>query len=204
MPALFLRHRLLFPARTAGHFAPCEEVQAIVFYDQWEQNGGGTAVVPGLRHSVDGRLDKGSPRADPSQALYDHERQLAYCPGAVLLYTLGTWHRGTPVQLGGMRRSGHICFRTAEATWIGGDVGVGAPTAKAIHRLSEDRNVPEFSAGEFWSGLSPVQRCTLGFPGVGSRYWTAETIAAVLERYPAMDMGPYAAGMSVARPSANL
>ena len=48
---------------------------------------------------------------------------------------MGTWHRGTPVQLGGLRRSGHFCFRTAE----------GAPTAKAIHQLSSDATVPEFS-----------------------------------------------------------
>ena len=77
-----------------------------------------------LSHArIDSRLDAGID--DPAESLYDNELQVGYSKGSILLYQLGTWHRGTPVQLGGMRRSGHFCFRTAEADWVGGDVGVG-------------------------------------------------------------------------------
>ena len=47
------------------------------------------------------------------------------------------------------------------------------------------------------SGMSPEQRCILGFPSVGSEYWTAETIAATAARYPEMDMAPYEEAASV-------
>ena len=47
------------------------------------------------------------------------------------------------------------------------------------------------------SGMSPEQRCILGFPSVGSEYWTVETIAATAARYPEMDMAPYEEAASV-------
>ena len=190
----FGNNTVLFPARSAGHWGAPEDVQGIPYFTNWEESGGGgTTIVPGLRHSIDSRLDAGID--DPAELLYDNELQVGYSKGSILLYQLGTWHRGTPVQLGGMRRSGHFCFRTAEADWVGGDVGVGAPTAKAVHQLSVDAEVPEFEADAFLSGLSPAQRCTIGFPKVGSRYWTEETIAATAERYPTMDMSPYVEGL---------
>lgn len=137
----FGNNTLLFPARSAGHWGAPEDVQGIVYFTDWEDSlGGGTAIVPGLRHSVDSRLDQEI--EDPSPQLYDNERQVGYSKGSILLYQLGTWHRGTPVQLGGLRRSGHFCFRTASAEWVGGDVGVGAPSAKMIHELSIDPAVP--------------------------------------------------------------
>ena len=54
-----------------------------------------------------------------------------------------------------------------------------------------------FDVAAFMSGMSPEQRCILGFPSVGSEYWTAETIAATAARYPEMDMAPYEEAASV-------
>ena len=53
----------------------------------------------------------------------------------------------------------------------------------------------EFSADEFLSGLTTSQRCIVGFPAVGSAYWTMETINGVHQRYPSMDMSPYVEGL---------
>lgn len=53
----------------------------------------------------------------------------------------------------------------------------------------------EFSADEFLSGLTTSQRCVVGFPAVGSAYWTMETINGVHQRYPSMDMIPYVEGL---------
>ena len=44
------------------------------------------------------------------------------------------------------------------------------------------------------------QRCVIGFPGVGSEYWTAETLRGVEERYGgAIDMKPYAQAAGLPR-----
>ena len=38
-----------------------------------------------------------------TEGLYNVERQAAYTRGSVFLYSLGTWHRGTPVEPHGVR-----------------------------------------------------------------------------------------------------
>ena len=150
----------------------------------------------------------------------------------------------------GIRRIQFNCYKVKEADWVGGDNGVGNPSAKAMAELgkqpqpislqkgtesSRPRNVrleaelflprtlrsedrlqavrrsPKshrivgaiaeanegFDVAAFMSGMSPEQRCILGFPSVGSEYWTAETIAATAARYPEMDMAPYEEAASV-------
>jgi hypothetical protein len=95
----------------------------------------------------------------------------------------------------GCSRKHHLSFRTAEATWVGGAVSVGAPTAKSLNALSQHASpaVGGFDVGEFLGGLSPDQRCVLGFPAVGDPYWCEETLAGVAEKYGgALDVGPYA------------
>ena len=49
------------------------------------------------------------------------------------------------------------------------------------------------AAGWVLGGLSPEQRCVLGFPSISSPYWTEATVAAVKRRYGgAIDVRPYA------------
>ena len=43
----------------------------------------------------------------------------------------------------------------------------------------------------YLSELSVMQRTVLGFPAPGDRYWTKDTVDAVGQRYPEMDMTPY-------------
>lgn len=99
---------------------------------------------------------------------------------------------------GYVRRKQHLTFRTADATWIGASVGVGAPTAKSLNALSGSGF--GFDLGHYLGGLSVDQRCVIGFPGVGSEYWTAETLRGVEERYGgAIDMKPYAQAAGLPR-----
>ena len=100
-------------------------------------------------------------------------------------------HRGTPVNPGRVRHKHHLSFRTAEAEYIGGAVSVGSPTAKSLHALSR-ASWADFDLGAYLGGLSPVQRAVIGFPSVGSGYWSAETLAGVAQRYgDAIDLAPY-------------
>ena len=41
---------MLTPARSVSHWGPLEEVQCIIYYDDWEV-GGPTAFLPGLQHT---------------------------------------------------------------------------------------------------------------------------------------------------------
>jgi hypothetical protein len=205
----FGNNTITFPARNPRHWAQPEEVQSILFYGDFDGEdtnaaGGGTAFVPGLGHTLDGRLAGGlsSFGAKPNQGgnppednkLYDVERQAAYTKGSVFLYSLGTWHRGTPVEPHGIRRIQFNCYKKREAEWVGGDNGVGSPSAKAMSELAISEG---FDVAAFMSKMLPVQRCILGFPAVGSSYWDTETLAATAERYPEMDMAPYAEGVAV-------
>ena len=47
----------------------------------------------------------------------------------------------------------------------------------------------------YLSGLSVEQRSVLGFAAPGDAYWTEDTIDAVGQRYPEMDMMPYRAAL---------
>ena len=109
----------------ASQWAEPNEVQGILYYDDWKI-GGPTAFVPGLTHTAQG---------DDVAAMYDIERVPRYQSGTVLLYQLGCWHRGTPVNHGCVRRKHHFSFRNVDSEWIGGAVSVGHPTAKSFSAL---------------------------------------------------------------------
>ena len=46
-------------------------------------------------------------------------------------------------------------------------------------------------AQAFYAGLAVESRCALGWPAPGNGYWTEETIAAALRRWPGLDVTPY-------------
>lgn len=105
---------------------------------------------------------------------------------------------------GSRRRKHHLSFRTADATWVGGAVGVGAPTAKSLNALARGASpaVGGFDIARFLGQLTPEQRCVIGFPAVGDPYWCKETLAGVQERYSgAVDLRPYADAAGLPPPS---
>ncbi len=123
---------MLTPARSASQWAQLEEVQCIIYYDEWEV-GGPTAFLPGLRHTGTVAIQiivqmqmhcsvllQRSPLSivcpqpagegegrfiseEDRQAMYANERCAKYHKGTVLMYQLGCWHRGTPVNYGYVR-----------------------------------------------------------------------------------------------------
>ena len=54
-----------------------------------------------------------TPRSMPE--LYEHERGVAARRGTVLLYSHATWHRATAVELGRLRRTVGLVFRSVGA-----------------------------------------------------------------------------------------
>ena len=122
--------------------------------------------------------------------LYANERAVKFSPGTVLIYNLGTWHRGTCVNEGEVRYSQGIGLRRADAEWV--------QYSNICARL---RSTPGFDLDGFVAGLTPDQRCLIGFPHTGHRKWREPgALADVAARYGAgFDPAPYAQGSIAAR-----
>ena len=97
-------------------------------------------------------------------------------PGTCILYRLDAWHRGTPAALGQVRQSHHHVWRRRDAAWVNWQ-----SLAPRMSRMPT----------RYMAGLSVLQRTVLGFAAPGDPYWNKETIDAVGQRYPGMDMSAY-------------
>lgn len=116
-----------------------------------------------------------SPETRPE--LYAHEVKTIVPAGALLAYSMRTFHRGTRFLGEGGRLAHFITYAPAAWKWLG------------ITGWPEHGIRAEFNA---WiESATPEERCLLGFPPPGHVYWTEETLAGVAARYPGMDMRPY-------------
>ena len=64
--------------------------------------------------------------------LYAREEAVRFQPGTCALYTLGTWHRGTPVCRGQRRMVHTVVFRRAEAEWVRSGSRVGPEWVRVL------------------------------------------------------------------------
>ena len=106
------------PDLSSGKPAAYDTVSAIIFLDDERQTGGATGIVPGddFVSSVWPLPRHQTPRSMPE--LYARESGVAARPGTVLLYSHHTWHRGTAVNPGQLRRTLGVVYRRAEAEWV--------------------------------------------------------------------------------------
>lgn len=187
-----------------------EAVEVIVYLSDVDDCGGATAVVPrsgdddpaypwpivatpgvaGLewvndRDSAEAYLEREVPEVARWRAehLYPREVHARFGTGTVLLYRHDTWHRGTPLEPGTMRAVHNLTFRKAGSEWVS-TLHTGWAWAMYQRSLPMERLIARASV---------EQRCVLGFPAPGHRYWTPETVAAVGARFGplGMDMAPY-------------
>jgi hypothetical protein len=113
--------------------------------------------------------------------LYAAEKPATMPAGSALIYSMHTLHRGSAIKASeGVRFSQFIGYHTAGPAWLGSHSFQGAGGRPAMDQLL--------------TRATPRQRQLLGFPAPGDPYWTAETLAGVAARYPAMDMAPYRKG----------
>jgi ectoine hydroxylase-related dioxygenase (phytanoyl-CoA dioxygenase family) len=112
--------------------------------------------------------------------LYEHEKPATVPAGSVLIYSMRAVHRGSAMlATEGARFSQFVAFHTAGYPWLGSHTFQGLGDRPEMRRLLVR--------------ATPRQRELLGFPPVGSVYWTEETLAGVAARYPDMDLSPYQA-----------
>lgn len=111
--------------------------------------------------------------------LYQCERPVFADAGTLLLFGMSTWHRASTFTADtGHRFTHHFVFRAAAHAFQG-----------YHHWPSHGENE---DLQHFIAHATPRQRELLGFPKPGDPYWTEQTLAGVKQRYPTMDMTPYA------------
>ena len=206
----FGNNTLVVPPPTAP-----ESVSCILYYSDVDECMGPTAFKPVPEHyNPDAADRKFSTTVTKAQRpdLYQDEQAVAYRPGTALLYRMDVWHRGTPVLPGATRYTHHLGIRRADATWIQFEQTwardfAGSQVMKEFvaEMSSSQRNVlgfpPPVSTGtrsrarqsQLCCGLLGYVRCDQwSCAAQGHRYWTAQTIAAVADRYDGIDMRDYA------------
>jgi hypothetical protein len=168
-----------------GIDTPPEAVNCILYLSDVADCGGATGIVPhspGTYDIDDGRAvnflephDRYSLAREPGAPgqLYAQERLVQFKPGTALLYRQDTWHRGSCMVEGAVRRTQHLVWRRMDAPWV----QYGGPWHGA--------------SPAFLSQLSAWQRSAIGWPMPGNAYWTEANIRAVSQRYPGVDMTEY-------------
>jgi hypothetical protein len=173
-----------------------EAIACLCYYSDVDECGGAThfaRALPGeltsyrsaqfnppnfVAATADDRSDNGQgPRSSENiSRLYETEKPVYYKPGTCILYGLNAWHRGTPAALGKIRYTHNHVWRHRNAEWVNWQ-SLAPKLAGMSTRYLEQ--------------LSVLQRTVLGFAAPGNPYWTDETLDAVGQRYPGMDMTPY-------------
>lgn len=177
-----------------------EAVAAIVYYDDSEEVGGGTAFVPRRgetdpvyqppfirmpgqagkpffndRHTVENWFEENEPESyEFRRELYKREQVVKFKPGTILFYRHDLWHRGTPLVPGKLRRVHNLAWRRADARgWTIWNEGWA--------RQSYYGNVESIIGRS-----TPLQRSLLDFPLPGDSYWSEQKMINVEARF-----GPY-------------
>ena len=170
-----------------------EAIACLCYYSDVDECGGATHFAKALPgeltsydperfnppgfNAVNGSRDHPSPRSKENiERLYEDEKPVYYKPGTCILYGLNAWHRGTPAALGKVRYTHHHVWRHRNAEWINWQ-----SLAPKMYGMQT----------RYLEQLSVLQRTVLGFAAPGNSYWTKETLDAVGQRYPGMDMTPY-------------
>lgn len=156
---------------------PYRQVNMILYYSDVTEAMGPTLVVP-HEHSRDAGLWPPFREKKRWPELYKHERRVTAKAGSLLIFGMQTFHRaGAMTADEGARFTHHLVYKAAACPFNG------------YHQYSQFGEKPQMR--QFLERATPRQREMVGFPPPGHPYWNEQTLAAVAERYPKMDMAPY-------------
>lgn len=156
---------------------PFRQVNMILYYSDVSEELGPTFVLPQDLTREQGLWPPFRPRKKYPE-LYKLERPILARAGSLLIFSMATFHRAGEITAdAGARFSHHLVWKSAACPFNG------------YHQYSQFGEKPEMK--RFIERATPRQREVLGFPAPGHPYWTKETVAAVAQRYPRMDMAPY-------------
>ncbi|MEM7364066.1 MAG: phytanoyl-CoA dioxygenase family protein [Pseudomonadota bacterium] len=168
----FGNHTLAYPPNLPEYW----QTAYIVYFTEVTEKHAPTAVCSWQHYPENLRWPSAYKRED-RPALYDNEVKVIVPAGGLLMYSMRTFHRGTPFLADVGRIVEFITYAPAAWKWL----GITGWSVEAIR--------PEFR--EWIEAATPQERELLGFPPPGHAYWTDETREGVSARYPEMDMTPY-------------
>ncbi|WP_078980912.1 phytanoyl-CoA dioxygenase family protein [Embleya scabrispora] len=188
----YLNHTVLVPTVAAGY----RQVEMFLYLCDVPQDLGPPHLVPRehTRHLPARPNWYLRPGADPggvpdddlrafvaagdTGALYDAEVSAAGPAGTVVAFGLDTFHRGTALaRPRGARFTMHVNYRPASADWA-----LRGPWADRSHDSAWYRFVERATAN---------QLALFGFPPPGHPFWNPDTLRAMAQRYPTLDLSPW-------------
>ena len=165
-------HTLAYPPDDPAYW----QTAYLLYYTEVTADHAPTAVCS-RRHYPEKILWPAHYTREQRPALFDNETPIVVPAGSLFIYSMRTFHRGTPFRADVGRLAHFVTYAPAAWKWLG------------IVGWSEQAIKPEFRA---WvEAATPAERELLGFPPAGHPYWTEETLAGVGARYPGMDMAAY-------------
>jgi hypothetical protein len=133
-----------------------------------------------------GRMQIAPLSPDDAPELYEAAVAAAGPKGSYLAYRPDVFHRAVDLtRPGGARFLYNLSFKLAGHDWIGYENAQPTSTVGRFVRFVES--------------CTPRQLALFGVPEPGHAYWTAETLRLMGERYPGLDLTPWADAL--ARPS---
>jgi ectoine hydroxylase-related dioxygenase (phytanoyl-CoA dioxygenase family) len=167
----FGNHTLVVPRADAVH----TQMTTFILLSDVGEADGPTKLVP-LAHTRDLPL---TPREQPMGAFFDNEVSAEAPAGSLLIYKTDVLHRGSDFKAPGRSRFVMLVdFQQRGWRWNG--------------KMSWPDKAGNRGFGEAMSRMSVRERDLFGWPPPGSDYWTAQTLRDTAQRYPAMDLSPYA------------
>ena len=168
----FINHTLAYPPKLPEYW----QTAYLVYYTDVTADLAPTAVCSWRHYPETIRWPNHYTREERPE-IYHNERKIIVPAGALFIYSMRTFHRGTPFRAVGGRIAQFITYAPAAWKWLG------------IVGWSVQAKLPEFR--QWIERATLAERELLGFPPPKHPYWTEETIAGVSARYPGMDMAPY-------------
>ncbi len=168
----YVNHTLAYPPNLPAYW----QTAYLLYYSDVTEAHAPTAVCS-RQHYPERILWPAYYKRERRPEIYDNEHRIVVPAGSLFIYSMRTFHRGTPFHADVGRLGQFITYAPAAWRWL----GIVGWSAYAIKREFRD-----------WiEQATPAQREMLGFPPPGHSYWTAETLDGVSARYRNMDMTPY-------------
>lgn len=169
----YANHTLVVPRHEAGY----QQLEMFVYLSDVTAETGATRMMP-RRLTSEIPVERTYLALEEYAELYAAEVPASGPAGSILIYRPDVYHRGVRMQAPGSARfMMHLSYKPTGTDWLG---------SLALPHAGED-----MAWYRFVGRATERQLTVLGFPVPGHPYWTPQTLAGVVARYPMLDLTPW-------------